>query len=106
MRIMALSSPNAFGRTLPTNLTLFEAYLKQRKIRYKLIRPCTPQHNGKVERSHRKDNECFYASHLFYSFEDFKAQLAIRSCKYNAFSMRPLNCQPRKRPFTTFLPLV
>ena len=71
--------------------TLFEARLKQCGIEHKLIRPYTPRHNGKVERSHRKDNEYFYATHRFYSFEDFKKQLAVHSRKYNNFPMRPLN---------------
>lgn len=71
--------------------TLFEARLKQRGIRHKLIKPYTPRHNGKVERSHRKDNEYFYATHKFYSFDDFKKQLAVHSRKYNNFPMRPLN---------------
>ena len=71
--------------------TLFEARLKQCGIRHKLIRPYTPRHNGKVERSHRKDNEYFYATHTFYSFDDFKKQLAVHSRKYNNFPMRPLN---------------
>ena len=71
--------------------TLFEARLKQCGIRHKLIKPYTPRHNGKVERSHRKDNEYFYATHTFYSFEDFKKQLAVHSRKYNSFPMRPLN---------------
>ena len=71
--------------------TLFEARLKQCGIRHKLIKPYTPRHNGKVERSHRKDNEYFYATHTFYSFEDFKKQLAVHSRKYNNFPMRPLN---------------
>ena len=74
----------------PTS-TLFEASLKQRGIRHKLIKPYTPRHNGKVERSHRKDNEYFYASHTFFSFDDFKKQLAVHSRKYNNFPMRPLN---------------
>lgn len=39
--------------------TLFESTLAQLSIRHKLIRPYTPRHNGKVERSHRKDNEEF-----------------------------------------------
>ena len=51
----------------------------------------TPRHNGKVERSHRKENEYFYATHKFYSFVDFKKQLAVHSRKYNKFPMRPLN---------------
>ena len=71
--------------------TLFEARLKQCGIKHKLIKPYTPRHNGKVERSHRKDNEYFYATHTFYSFEDFKKQLAVHSRKYNSFPMRPLN---------------
>ncbi|NMP37325.1 MAG: transposase [Clostridiales bacterium] len=71
--------------------TLFEASLKQRGIEHHLIRPYTPRHNGKVERSHRKDNEYFYATHTFYSFDDFKNQLAVHSRKYNNFPMRPLN---------------
>ena len=57
--------------------TLFEETLEKLCIRHKLIKPYTPRHNGKVERSHRKDNEFFYASHRFYSFEDFQKQLAV-----------------------------
>ncbi len=71
--------------------TLFENTLEKLGIRHKLIRPFTPRHNGKVERSHRKDNEEFYASHKFYSFDDFKKQLAVRQRQYNNFPMRPLN---------------
>lgn len=81
-------------RLLPTERrtpTLFEARLKQCGIEHHLIRPYTPRHNGKVERSHRKDNEYFYATHTFYSFDDFKKQLAVHSRKYNNFPMRPLN---------------
>ena len=70
--------------------SLFEPRLEQAGIRHTLIRPYTPRHNGKVERSHRKDNEYFYASHKFYSFEDFKNQLAVRCRNYNRFPIRPL----------------
>ena len=59
--------------------TLFEQLLKQRGIVHKLIRPYTPRHNGKVERSHRKDNEYFYATHRFYSLNDFKKQLKVHN---------------------------
>ena len=72
-------------------LTLFEKTLAQMGIRHKLIKPVTPKHNGKVERSHRKDNEEFYARHTFFSFDDFKKQLALRQRQYNNFPMRPLN---------------
>ena len=68
---------------------MFENKLKQHGIHHKLIRPYTPRHNGKVERSHRKDNEYFYATHKFYSFDDFVKQLKVYN--YNKFPMRPLN---------------
>lgn len=71
--------------------TIFQARLKELGIRHKLIRPFTPRHNGKVERSHRKDNERFYATHTFYSFEDFAKQLKVYNRRdYNHFPMRPL----------------
>ncbi len=70
--------------------TIFELELEKSGIKHKLIRPYTPRHNGKVERSHRKDNEYFYAVHKFYSFKDFKRQLYIHNWKYNRFPMRPL----------------
>lgn len=57
--------------------TLFQVHLEKHGIQHKLIRPFTPRHNGKVERSHRKDNERFYATHTFYSFEDFAEQLKV-----------------------------
>lgn len=76
--------------------TLFETTLSQLGIKHKLIRPYTPRHNGKVERSHRKDNEEFYACHKFYSFADFEKQLAVRQRQYNNFPMRPLNWKSPK----------
>ena len=79
------------GKSNNPTPTLFEARLEQCGIRHKLIKPYTPRHNGKVERSHRKDNEYFYATNTFYSFDDFKKQLAVHSRKYNNFPIRPLN---------------
>ena len=80
------------------HLTLFEQTLQKLGIRHKLILPYTPRHNGKVERSHRKDNEEFYALHSFYSFDDFKKPLAVRERAYNNFPMRPLNWRSPKNP--------
>lgn len=48
---------------------------KQLGITHKLIRPRTPWHNGKVERSHRNDQERFYNFLSFYSYEDLKLQM-------------------------------
>ena len=60
-------------------------------------------HNGKGERSHRKDNEYFYAIHSFYSFDDFKKQLSVHNRKYNPFPMRPLNWHSSADYINSFL---
>ena len=44
-------------------------------IVHKTIRPKTPWHNGKVERSHRNDQERFYNYLKFYSYEDLQIQM-------------------------------
>ena len=71
--------------------TLFETTLQDLGIRHKLIRPYTPRHNGKVERSHREDQKRFYNKHSFYSLEDFGGQLAAHQRHSNQLPMRPLN---------------
>lgn len=85
--------------------TLFEEKLQTLKIEHKLIRPYTPRHNGKVERSHRKDNEYFYARHTFYSLEDFAAQLKTHNRKYNDFPMRPLEWKSPKQTLKDYHPI-
>lgn len=82
--------------------TLFEQTLQKLGIHHKCIKPYTPRHNGKVERSHRKDNEYFYASHRFYSFADLQKQLAVWNRKYNNFPMRPLNWRSPKQVLSSF----
>ena len=70
--------------------TKFEKALEKLGIRHKLIKPKTPRHNGKVERSHRKDQERFYYNKVFCSFEDFKNRLKYWEKEYNNFPMKPL----------------
>ena len=53
----------------------FDVFCHRYKIEHKLIRPRTPWHNGKVERSHRNDQERFYNYLSFYSFEDLQEQM-------------------------------
>ena len=70
--------------------TKFENKLEELGIKHKLIKPKTPRHNGKVERSHRKDQERFYYNKVFCSFEDFKSRLKYWEKEYNNFPMKPL----------------
>lgn len=107
IRCIQTDNGTEFTNRFTTHLnkpTLFENRLKQYGIQHKLIRPFTPRHNGKVERSHRKDNERFYATHLFYSFEDFALQLQrYNRYDYNRFPMRPLGWRSPQAVLQEFL---
>ena len=70
--------------------TMFEKRLKELGIMYKNIEPYTPKQNGKVERSHRKDQERFYYGRKFYSLEDLRNQGRHWLKEYNNFPMKPL----------------
>ena len=88
---------NRFSNSKRDIPTLFEATAVKLGIRHKLIRPYTPRHNGKVERSHREDQKRFYSSHRFYSLADFGAQLAVHQSRSNNRPMRPLRwASPRE----------
>lgn len=82
---------NRFSQSKRERKTLFETTAQEFGIQHKLIRPYTPRHNGKVERSHREDQKLFYNNHSFYSLADFAAQLAAQQLRTNNRPMRPLN---------------
>ena len=78
---------NAF---LKNKKTLFEKTLEELGIEYQVIKPHTPKQNGRVERSHRKDQERFYYNKVFWSLEDLRNRGADWRKEYNNFPMRPL----------------
>jgi transposase len=82
---------NRFAPMKSDKPTLFETSLQFAGIRHKLIRPYTPRHNGKVERSHREDQKRFYNVRTFYTLEDFAKQLKVHMARSNNIPMRPLN---------------
>ena len=82
---------NRFSNSSRDKQTLFERTAAELGIRHKLIRPYTPRHNGKVERSHREDQKRFYFCHSFYSLDDFQKQLTVHLRRSNNFPMRPLH---------------
>lgn len=53
----------------------FDAFCNSINVEHKKVRPRTPWHNGKVERSHRNDQERFYNHLHFYSYEDLQVQM-------------------------------
>lgn len=81
---------NRFANSNRELVTLFERTAAELGVLHKLIRPYTPRHNGKVERSHREDQRRFYDTHRFFSLADFDAQLAVHRRASNNRPMRPL----------------
>lgn len=62
---------------------LLDLFCTDNKIYHHLIRPRTPEHNGKVERSHRIDQDKFYRFLKFYSLEDLRKQGKSWNKRYN-----------------------
>ena len=97
-KIKTIQTDNGFEFTnrlswqafLKNKKTLFENTLEELGIEYKVIKTHTPKQNGRVERSHRKDQERFYYNKVFYSLEDLRNRGADWRKEYNNFPMRPL----------------
>ena len=94
---------NRFSTNKKDRLTRFELTATRLGIRHKLIRPYTPRHNGKVERSHREDQKRFYDTHRFFSLADFGVQLAAHQNRSNDLPMRPLAWLSPKEKLAAFL---
>ena len=67
-----------------------ENKLEELGIEHKCIKPHTPKQNGRVERSHRNDNERFYSYLKFYSLEDLRKQGAAYLKRSNRIPMAVL----------------
>lgn len=70
-----------------------DVFCAQYGIIHKLIRPRTPWHNGKVERSHRNDQERFYNHLKFDSFKDLQEQMKRYLWRSNNIPMAVLGWQ-------------
>lgn len=79
---------------------LFDTFCRKYGIAHKLIKPRTPRHNGKVERSHRSDNERFYRWLKFYSFDDLLRQMKAYLQRSNNIPISTLKGSGGKRWLT------
>lgn len=84
------------------NHSMFEDTARRLKVKLKHIKPHTPKHNGKVERSHREDQKLLYSeiirlNHLITDENDFKRRLKRHQDKTNNRPMRPLNYMTPKQ---------
>jgi hypothetical protein len=78
-----------------SNISLFELTATHLNVRVKHIKPHTPRHNGKVERSHREDQKLLYTlaynkKKQFISLTDYRKCLKRHQNKTNNRKMRPL----------------
>lgn len=74
----------------------FTQHLAELGIRHKLIKIATPRHNGKVERSHRIDDEEFYALIELKTYPTAQRRIAAWNQRYN---QRPHGSLGWKTPF-------
>lgn len=68
-----------------------DVFCQKQKIKHFLIDPGKPSQNGKVERSHREDQEKFYEQHKFTSFKDLQKKMKIWNDYYNNLEHCGLN---------------
>ena len=88
-------------QTKTDKLHPLDRFCAENGIEHKLIKPRTPRHNGKVERSHRNDNERFYRHLKFYSFEDLQKQMRAYLRRSNNIPISTLKSRDGMRKWLT-----
>jgi transposase InsO family protein len=72
-------------------LHALDSFCAERGIAHYLIDPGHPAQNGKVERSHRSDQETLYDSAIFHSSRDLRKKVALWNIEYNNLEHCGLN---------------
>ena len=80
---------------------LLDIFCIKNNIEHKTIKPRTPRHNGKVERSHRNDNERFYSFLSFYSYDDLLLQMKAYLKRSNNIPISTLKSIDKKNSWLT-----
>ena len=68
---------------MPAHQHALDRFCAERGIVHYLIDPGKPSQNGKVERSHRSDQETLYDSTVFSSPKDLRKKVALWNIEYN-----------------------
>ena len=90
--IIQTANGQEFTYTMKTDkIHPLDVLLNSLSITHKLIKPRTPRHNGKVERSHRNDQQRFYSYLKFYSYDDLLKQMKAYLKRSNNIPMQSLN---------------
>ena len=80
---------------------LLDVFCMKNHIQHLTIKPRTPRHNGKVERSHRNDNERFYSKLSFYSYNDLIKQMMSYLKRSNNIPISVLKSVDKKSSWLT-----
>ncbi len=88
-------------QTKDDRVHLFDLFCKNKGIEHKTIKPRTPRHNGKVERSHRNDNERFYSYLKFYSYNDLLVQMKAYLERSNNIPISTLKTRDKTKSWLT-----
>lgn len=88
-------------QTRTDKLHPLDRFCEEHCIEHKLIKPRTPRHNGKVERSHRNDNERFYKTLKFYSYNDLLTQMKAYLRRSNNIPISTLKSRDGVRKWLT-----
>lgn len=90
-KILQTDNGGEFTHTKKTSrIHPVDVFCNQIDIIHKTIRPRTPRHNGKVERSHRNDQERFYNFLKFYDYNDLLIQMKRYLNRSNDIPMQVL----------------
>ncbi|MBQ9278186.1 MAG: DDE-type integrase/transposase/recombinase [Lachnospiraceae bacterium] len=90
-KILQTDNGGEFTHTKKTSrIHPVDVLCSQINIIHKTIRPRTPRHNGKVERSHRNDQERFYNFLHFYDYNDLLTQMKRYLNRSNNIPMQVL----------------
>lgn len=76
---------------IPKTLHILDSFCIKRNITHYLIDPGKPAQNGRVERSHRSDQEAFYDQIHLVSFPDLQMKLRLWNIRYNGLRHCGLN---------------
>ena len=85
----------------PDTVHILDKLLNRLHIKHQLIRVRTPRHNGKVERSHRSDQEAFYNHLTFTTYEELKEKMQAWNIRYNNRPHSQLRDKDGKRVWFT-----
>lgn len=75
MELQTDNGPELCNTSKTNRIHNLDLFCMKSGITHRQIRQRTPWHNGKVERSHRNDQERFYNYLKFYSYDDLQFQM-------------------------------